>query len=286
MTIEFTIPGVPQGKERPRFTQNGATYTPKKTKDYEKLVAWAYQCEAHGAKFTGTIRVDIAAIYPVPHSWSKRKQAEAIDNQILPMVKPDWDNIGKIVCDALNGIAYKDDAVITDATVCKRYGTRPCVAFASPERRPPVTQMEDEVRNQFTFYRSFFEAVFKIKSKAARAEAYDAICKYALFNNAPDVDKMSDAAAIAFMLIKPNLDASRRKAKSGKTAGPVSKPQVNRKQTVSKVEAKRKQTVSKSNPQARKRKRRRKRERKRKRTNVIPLPPFRKSSQVILSPNR
>ncbi|WP_281691321.1 RusA family crossover junction endodeoxyribonuclease [Neglectibacter timonensis] len=128
MTIEFTVPGVPQGKERPRFTQNGETYTPKKTKDYEKLVAWAYQCEAHGAKFTGTIRVDIAAIYPVPHSWSKRKQAEAIDNRILPMVKPDWDNIGKIVCDALNGIAYKDDAAITDATVCKRYGTRPCVA--------------------------------------------------------------------------------------------------------------------------------------------------------------
>lgn len=128
MTIEFTIPGVPQGKERPRFTQNGATYTPKKTKDYEKLVAWAYQCEAHGAKFTGTIRVDIAAIYPVPHSWSKRRQAEALDNQILPTVKPDWDNIGKIVCDALNGIAYKDDAAITDATVCKRYGTRPCVA--------------------------------------------------------------------------------------------------------------------------------------------------------------
>ena len=95
MTIEFTVPGVPQGKERPRFTQNGAAYTPKKTKDYEKLVAWAYQCEAHGAKFTGTIRVDIAAIYPVPHSWSKRKQAEAIDNRILPMVKPDWDNIGK-----------------------------------------------------------------------------------------------------------------------------------------------------------------------------------------------
>lgn len=81
--------------------------------------------------------------------------------------------------------------------------------------------MEDEVRNQFTFYRSFFEAVSKIKSKAARAEAYDAICKYALFNDAPDVDKMSDASAIAFMLIKPNLDASRRKAKSGKSGGSI-----------------------------------------------------------------
>ena len=98
--------------------------------------------------------------------------------------------------------------------------------------------MEDEVRNQFTFYRSFFEAVFKIKNKAARAEAYDAICKYALFNDAPDVDKMSDASAIAFMLIKPNLDASRRKAKSGKNGGSV-------KQTASNAEANSKQSGSK-----------------------------------------
>lgn len=98
--------------------------------------------------------------------------------------------------------------------------------------------MEDEARSQFTFYRSFFEAVFKIKNKAARAEAYDAICKYALFNDAPDVDKMSDAAAIAFMLIKPNLDASRRKAKSGKSGG-------SSKQTASKTEANSKQSGSK-----------------------------------------
>ena len=99
-------------------------------------------------------------------------------------------------------------------------------------------EMEDEARSQFTFYRSFFEAVFKIKNKAARAEAYDAICKYALFNDAPDVDKMSDAAAIAFMLIKPNLDASRRKAKSGKNGGTS-------KQTASKAEANGKQNGSK-----------------------------------------
>lgn len=98
---------------------------------------------------------------------------------------------------------------------------------------------DDEVRNQFTFYRSFFEAASKIKSKAARAEAYDAICKYALFNDTPDVDKMSDAAAIAFMLIKPNLDASRRKAKSGKSGGKS-------KQSGSKAEANDKQEQSAS----------------------------------------
>lgn len=127
MTVEFTIPGAPQGKERPRFTKNGIAYTPQKTRDYEKLVAWAYHCEAHGAKLTGPIFAEIAAVYAVPPSWNKKKRAEALDNRIFPMVKPDLDNIVKAVLDACNGLAYKDDAAVTDLTICKRYGTRPCV---------------------------------------------------------------------------------------------------------------------------------------------------------------
>ena len=127
--------------------------------------------------------------------------------------------------------------------------------------------MEDEARSQFTFYRSFFEAVFKIKNKAARAEAYDAICKYALFNDAPDVDKMSDAAAIAFMLIKPNLDASRRKAKSGKSGG-------NSKQSGSKTEANDKQEQPASENEKEKEKE------KEKENECYPPTPF---SQIIAS---
>jgi Holliday junction resolvase RusA-like endonuclease len=42
-------------------------------------------------------------------------------------VKPDWDNVGKIVCDALNGVAWHDDAQIVDAHVEKRYGIEPMV---------------------------------------------------------------------------------------------------------------------------------------------------------------
>lgn len=74
-------------------------------------------------------------------------------------------------------------------------------------------------RTQFTFYASFFDAVSRIKKKADRADAYDAICAYALREEDPDFSKMSDAAQIAFLLIKPNLDSSRRKAKSGKDGG-------------------------------------------------------------------
>lgn len=95
-------------------------------------------------------------------------------------------------------------------------------------------------RTQFTFYASFRNALSRIKKKADRADAYDAICAYALMGEEPDLDKLPDAVAIAFELIKPTLDASRRKAESGKAGG-------SRKQTGSKAEAnasKRKQTGS------------------------------------------
>ena len=50
-----------------------------------------------------------------------------LDGLIRPTKKPDWDNIGKVVCDALNGIAYRDDAQIVDSMVRKFYGEVPRV---------------------------------------------------------------------------------------------------------------------------------------------------------------
>lgn len=70
-------------------------------------------------------------------------------------------------------------------------------------------------RTQFTFYESFYKAISRIKDKSERAETYDAICAYALYGIVPDIDSLPESSAIAFELIKPNLDASRRKAKGG-----------------------------------------------------------------------
>ena len=81
----------------------------------------------------------------------------------------------------------------------------------------------DTGRSQFTFYDSFYRAVSRIKKKADRADAYDAIVAYALMGEEPDMDKLPDAAAIAFEVIRPNLDASRRKAASGKQGGKAKK---------------------------------------------------------------
>lgn len=94
------------------------------------------------------------------------------------------------------------------------------------------------VRGQFTFYGSFWETAKRIKSKAARADLYDTICRYALEGQEPDLDKLPESVAVAFINAKPNLDASRKKAENGKHGG--SKTKANGKQTASKP----KQTAS------------------------------------------
>ena len=99
-------------------------------------------------------------------------------------------------------------------------------------------------RTQFTFYESFFKAVSRIKKKADKADAYDMICAYALYQEEPDLESASDAVAIAFELLRPVLDKAKERSESGKKGG--SKPEANAKQTGSKSEANAKQTGSKS----------------------------------------
>lgn len=94
-------------------------------------------------------------------------------------------------------------------------------------------------RTQFTFYESFFKAVSRIKKKADKADAYDMICAYALYQEEPDLDSASDAVAIAFELLRPVLDKAKERSESGKKGG--SKPEANAKQTGSKPEANDKQ---------------------------------------------
>ena len=96
-------------------------------------------------------------------------------------------------------------------------------------------------RTQFTFYESFYKAIKRLKDPSERAQFYDAVCEYALYGNQPDIDSLSDLAAIAFELIKPNLDAGRKKAESGKLGGTKKQSESTFEANGSKTEAKRKQ---------------------------------------------
>ena len=125
--LNFTIPGKPMGKQRPRVTRAGRAYTPSETVSYENLVKLCFRAAyPEWVPTDAEITMHIFAEFPIPVSWSKKKKQMALDGKIHPR-KPDWDNIGKIIGDGLNAVAYTDDAQVYLCTVDKRYSDAPHV---------------------------------------------------------------------------------------------------------------------------------------------------------------
>ena len=126
--ICFEIPGKPQGKARARTFYNSKlgkmqSITPEHTVLYENLIKHCYletKCEPFLDKVP--LEVEITACFPIPKSATKKDRERIKLMEYYPTKKPDADNIAKVVCDALNGLAYKDDAQVIDLTVHKRFG--------------------------------------------------------------------------------------------------------------------------------------------------------------------
>jgi len=119
--LHFTIPGRVGGKGRPRFTViggRGRAYTPAKTASMESVVREIAARAMNGAPLLeGPLALEISIFLSPPASWSKRKRAEAV----FPTGKPDLDNIGKLIGDALNGVVWKDDAQLAELTIRRRF---------------------------------------------------------------------------------------------------------------------------------------------------------------------
>lgn len=121
--LQFTIPGPPRGKGRPRFFRRGkgvGTYTDDKTAAYENLVALAAYAAHKGPKLEGPLQMSVTAVLPKPKS-AKRSH---------PTVKPDLDNIVKAILDGCNraGI-WGDDAQVVSIAASKSYGEPCCVVL-------------------------------------------------------------------------------------------------------------------------------------------------------------
>ena len=122
MVRQFRIHREPKGKQRVRVTRSGHAYTPNDTTTYEGIVRSEYQTQVGDVPpYLGPVMVNIRAYCEIPKSWSKKKQHQAQLSQIRPTKKPDCDNIAKMICDALNGLAYKDDAQVAILGVYKDY---------------------------------------------------------------------------------------------------------------------------------------------------------------------
>ena len=129
--IIFSIPGEPVAKARARATMiagKARMYTPGKTASYEWKAAYlAKQAMGLLEPVTGPVALTIHAVFAHPAGWSKKRTAANLAKPEPVVKKPDWDNVGKIVSDALNGVCWKDDSQVARATVTKVYGEVPGV---------------------------------------------------------------------------------------------------------------------------------------------------------------
>lgn len=66
------------------------------------------------------IKVQVECHMPIPPSWPKIKQKNALHKPHVS--RPDADNIMKFIGDALNGLLWTDDCLIYEYSIIKFYG--------------------------------------------------------------------------------------------------------------------------------------------------------------------
>lgn len=98
VVARFAVDGEPVSKQRPRFSKkNGRVYTPERTRSVEQRVGWGFRQAA------GAVDLDPAQSFGVYLGFfcgtGQRR---------------DVDNMSKLVLNGLNGIAWADDAQVSE----------------------------------------------------------------------------------------------------------------------------------------------------------------------------
>ena len=113
MVARIVVPGRPVPLARPRVTGRG-TYLPARSREYRERcrVAWL---EAGRPTF-GDQPLRVAMLFELP----RPRRAKPV-----PCGRPDVSNLAKAVEDALDGLAWRDDAQIVTLSASKVWGDPP-----------------------------------------------------------------------------------------------------------------------------------------------------------------
>lgn len=118
--IEFIIFGRPKPLERPRIGKCGRFYNPS-----EKLVKeFAHAASQHLPQtlIMGPVKVEIHFVFTRPLSHFN-SHGQLLENTPRWMtIKPDIDNLIKLVLDSLNKRGYADDSQVVELSCKKYYG--------------------------------------------------------------------------------------------------------------------------------------------------------------------
>lgn len=125
MTLPFSIfiRGIPQPKGSKKAFTNPRTLRPiivddnKKTmRQWESDVRRAVQEAWQGPPLEGPVSLNVCFVFLRPKSAPKRNPP------VFKATTPDYDKLARIVGDACEGIAFRNDAQIARAIIEKRYG--------------------------------------------------------------------------------------------------------------------------------------------------------------------
>lgn len=117
MEWDVRIPGPVVPWARPRANRGtGAFYTHPKVRAYQNQLRMIFRAIGVKRLDEGAVSIVIVSNHKLP---KKPKPAQVIGAPYTH--KPDIDNIEKVVLDALNGIAFRDDSQVTSIGVAKKY---------------------------------------------------------------------------------------------------------------------------------------------------------------------
>lgn len=124
--IVIKIPEKPIPLKRPRACRQGNFIKVYDSQSKEKGRIKRHIFEFYsGNPLTIPISINIEFGMPIPKSTSKAKKLLMSKNEIYHTVKPDIDNLVKLILDCLNGIVFHDDAQVIEITARKKYSLDP-----------------------------------------------------------------------------------------------------------------------------------------------------------------
>lgn len=129
VVLHVHVPGEPVAKGRPRITRDGHAYTPGRTRSAEAWVKGCIVQQVGQPCLEGPLDLDVIVVLAIPVSWPRKKREGAAAGLVRPVSRPDLDNYAKLICDAGNGLLWKDDSQIVSATLAKAYGQKPGITL-------------------------------------------------------------------------------------------------------------------------------------------------------------
>lgn len=120
--LTFEIHGAPEPQKQTRHGK-GHCYDPSKKR--KEQIQWQVKAFAPKEPLRGPISLSLHFVMPIPKSTSAVRKRHMINNTLMHVIRPDLDNLGYLVTNAMKGIIYADDSQIVELNQIKRYGDLP-----------------------------------------------------------------------------------------------------------------------------------------------------------------